>query len=81
VILASHSGAGWERGRFTIERKCTCPRKQRAAECVTAGWHVVASSDDLGDALAEVRRLTPHGDYRAVDTHIAPRSVDLAVFA
>lgn len=66
-ILSSHAGAGWEDGRFGIERRCTCPKSQRGAECASAGWHLVASSDDRGDAIGEAVRLRVHDDYRVVD--------------
>ncbi len=66
-ILANHAGSGWELGRFGVERRCTCSKSQRSAECRTAGWHLVASSDDRGDALGEARKLAPHGQYRVVD--------------
>lgn len=66
-ILANHLGTGWEDGRLGIERKCDCRKGNRSAECHLAGWHLVASSDDMGDALHEARRLAPHGRYRVVD--------------
>mgnify|MGYP001559473233 CR=1 FL=1 len=66
-ILASHAGPGWEHGRFGIERKCDCRKSQRGAECASAGWHLVASSDDRGDAIGESIKLAPHGTYRVVD--------------
>jgi hypothetical protein len=61
---------GWDRGRFSVERLCDCNRAARASECRTAGWHMVASSDDFGDALGEADRLRRATDvqHRVVDS-------------
>jgi hypothetical protein len=67
VILSGHTGTGWESGRFGIERKCDCRKGQRSAECYTAGWHLVASSDDRGDALCCARELSSITAHRVVD--------------
>jgi hypothetical protein len=61
VILSNHIGPGWEGGRFGIERKCDCAAGRRSAECHTVGWHLVASSDDRGDALSCARELCSFG--------------------
>lgn len=66
-ILANSSRSDWWVGRFGIERRCDCRKGHRSQECHLAGWHLVDSSDDRGDALAAARSLAPHGVYRVVD--------------
>lgn len=66
-ILASSTGNNWADGRFGIERHCDCSPGNRSAECHIAGWHLVASSDDRGDAIGSALSLRAHGTYRVVD--------------
>ena len=60
---------GWDRGRYQVQRRCDHKRGQRSAECVTDGWHTVATSDDVADAMRERARLhdATRVDHRIVD--------------
>ena len=66
-LLANSTRSDWYAGRFGIERKCDCRKGQRSAECHLAGWHLIDSSNDRGNALAEARKLASHGVYRVID--------------
>jgi hypothetical protein len=69
VIRSNHPGAGWDRGRYAIERACD-HRGHTAAACAPHNhWGMVASSDDVDDAHEAAIRLAPWGTYRVVDTY------------
>ena len=44
-------GPDWGNGRYLVEYKCDHAHGRRAAECVQLGWHCIASSDEIDDAL------------------------------
>jgi hypothetical protein len=59
----------WDKGRYHVQRICTC--KSRSHECVTAGFHTVATSEDDAAARKEAASLAAevHVAYRTVDSH------------
>lgn len=60
--------ARWDKARYAIERRCTCRRGDRAAECKGgAGWHRVDGHDTEAAALADAYALG-FDMYRVVDS-------------
>lgn len=69
-MITTSTTIGWDRGRYQVQRRCDHQRGQRSAECHDQGWHTVATSDDVGDAMGERERLhnATRVDHRIVDS-------------
>ena len=58
--------SAWDRGAYALQRRCSCRKGQRTAECAAQGWHTVDTDDTATRLHADARDLESNGwgEYR-----------------